>query len=344
MTAARRIGAIGIWLAAWLGAADPSAGWAAEPLRVKLGTLAPKNSIYHRSLQEMGERFREAQGSGSAFTIYTDGSQGSEADVVRRMRVGQLNAAMMSVVGLSEIDLSVSALQKMPLVFRSWDEVEYVGQTLRPEIEQRFFDNGFVVVAWAEAGWVRFFCKQPAARPQDLKARRLFAWAGDSEQVEMMKALGYHPVVLETVDIVSGLQTGLIDTVPVTPVWALATQVDQAAPYMIDVKWAPVVGAIIFTRKVWDEMTPTAREALRKSAARATQQLHEYQIRSESEAIAAMKERGLRVQSLTPELDAAWERLAQQAYPLIRGHTVPAATFDEVLRLLEQYRTRQRQP
>lgn len=315
-----------------------------EPVRIKLGTLGPKGSVYHRVLQEMGEAFRGAEGAGSSFTIYTDGSQGSEADVVRRMRIGQLNAAMMTVVGLSEIDMSASALQKMPLLFRSSEEVEYVGRTLRPEIERRFLDKGFVVVLWAEAGWVRFFCKEPAAQPDDLRTRRMFAWAGDNEQVEMMKTLGYRPVVLETADIIPGLQTGLIDTVPVTPMWALATQLDRMAPNMIDIKWVPIVGALVFTRKAWDSMTRASRDALRQSGVRAAKELHEYQVRSDAEAITAMEKRGLRVQHMTPELETAWDQLAQRAYSLIRGHTVPAATFDETLRLIAEYRAAPKHP
>jgi hypothetical protein len=94
----------------------------------------------------------------------------------------------------------------MPMVFRSWEEIDFVGQTLRPAIERRFRDKGFVVALWAEAGWVRFFCKQSAVRPEDLKPRRMFAWAGDNEQVELMKGLGFRPVVLETADIIPGLQ------------------------------------------------------------------------------------------------------------------------------------------
>ena len=78
-----------------------------------------------------------------------------------------MNAALMSVIGLSEIDAAVNSLQKMPMVFRSWEEIDFVGQTLRPAIERRFRDKGFVVALWAEAGWVRFFCKQSAVRPED---------------------------------------------------------------------------------------------------------------------------------------------------------------------------------
>jgi len=308
------------------------------PLHIKLGTLVPRGSTYHRVLQDMGEAFRNAQGTGAAFTIYTDGSQGSEADVVRRMRVGQLNAALMSVIGLSEIDASVSALQKMPMVFRSWEEIDYVSQTLRPSIERRFLDRGFVVVLWAEAGWVRFFCKQPATRPEDLKPRRMFAWAGDNEQVELMKGLGFRPVVLETADIIPGLQTGLIDAVAVTPMWALATQLDRLAPHMIDVKWAPIVGALVFTRAAWESIPPAARSAIQQSAHQAVEKLRAYQTRADTEAIAVMEQRGLQVQRLGPADMRAWEAFAQSAYPLIRGRMVPEDGFDATLRLVAQYR------
>ena len=73
--------------------------------------------------------------------------------MVRRMRVGQLNGAMLTVVGLTEIDGSVAALQKMPLVFRSWEELDYVRDKLRPDLDKRFFDKGFVVLAWGDAGF-----------------------------------------------------------------------------------------------------------------------------------------------------------------------------------------------
>src|SRR5258706_12807436 len=123
---------------------------AQEAAKIRLGTLAPRGTSWHRSLLEMGEKWRAAQGSGSAFIVYTDGSQGGEADMVRRMRVGQLNAALLSVVGLNDIDDSVTALQKMPLVFRSWQEVDYVREKLRPAMEQRFYDKGFVVLYWGD--------------------------------------------------------------------------------------------------------------------------------------------------------------------------------------------------
>jgi TRAP-type C4-dicarboxylate transport system substrate-binding protein len=311
---------------------------AADPVRIKLAMIAPKGSIFYRVALDIGEAFRKAEGPGSAFLVYPDGSQGGEADVVRRMRIGQLNGAMLTVIGLSEIDPSSTALGQIPMLFRSSSEVEYVGQALRSDIDRKLADQGFVAVLWSEAGWVRFFCRHPAVLPQDLKEQRMFAWAGDGNQIEVMKQLGYRPVVLETGDIVPGLQTGLIDAVPLTPIWALAAQVDRIAPYMIDVRWGPIVGAVVFTRRVWEAMSPAAREAIQAAAAKAGAELRAYQERADAEAIAAMEKRGLHVQRLSAEQEKAWQGLAQQTYPMLRGRSVPAASFDEAVRRVAQYR------
>lgn len=104
--------------------------WAAEK-QLRIGTLAPKNSLYHRQLMELGEVWRTAQGGTAKYLIYPDGSQGGETELARRMRIGQLQGALLSVVGLREIEPSISALQNMPLLFKSWDEVDYVREKMR---------------------------------------------------------------------------------------------------------------------------------------------------------------------------------------------------------------------
>src|SRR5690242_12755855 len=114
-----------------------ASGFAQEPIKIRLGTIAPKGSTYHRALQEMGEKWRQAQGAGATFTVFTDGTQGGEADMVRRMRVGQLNAALISVVGLMEIDRSTAALQYMPMVFHDWNEMDAVREKVHGTLEQR---------------------------------------------------------------------------------------------------------------------------------------------------------------------------------------------------------------
>ena len=143
-----------IGLATALAALAALAAGTAAAAEIKIATVAPKGSVYHRVLQDMGEKWRAAEGPGARFIVYTDSAQGPEAETVRRMRIGQLQASMLSIVGLSEIDESVSALQKIPLMFRTWEEVDYVREHLRPDLEQRLRAKGFVVLFWGEGGFV----------------------------------------------------------------------------------------------------------------------------------------------------------------------------------------------
>jgi TRAP-type C4-dicarboxylate transport system substrate-binding protein len=320
-------------------AATLAAGAAvAEPSVIKVATIAPKGSIYHRVLQEMGEAYQRATKPGARFVIYPNSIQGTEADTVRRMRVGQLHASMLTVVGLTQIDRSVAALQFMPMMFRSWDELDYVREKLRPDLEAKLAAKGFVVLIWGEAGWVQFFTKEDIATPEEYRQSRIFAWSGDMVQASVMKSQGFRPVSIPLSDILPALETGMIDTVPVAPLWALIGQFDRVTRYMLRVNWVPIVGATVMRRQTYEAMSPEARAALRTAAEQATQKLRSHRERQDEESIEAMKARGLTVKPLTPELEQAWRAIAEKAWPHVRGNMVPAETFDKVRMLLESYR------
>ena len=314
---------------------------AAETMKIKLATVAPKGSVYHRVLQEMGTAWQDAQGNDARFLIYPDGSQGSEANTVRRMRIGQLDAAMLSVAGLKEIDESVTALQFMPLMFRSWEEFDYVHDHVRSELEQKLLDKGFVVLFWGEGGWVQFFSTTPRLTPEDYRTARIFQWAGTPAQVDMMKSLDYHPVVLELSDILTSLQTGMIDVVPVAPMWALAFQLYGKTTHMLRMNWVPIVGATVITTRSWNAMRPEARDALRRAGARAGTTLRTHRDVQDENTIKAMQSRGLTVHQPTPQMEQQWQEITRGMWPSIRGSMVPADKFDQVVRLLSEYRTRQ---
>ena len=316
------------------------AGFAAD-MQLRIGSLVPKNSLYHRQLLEMGEAWRAAQGGASKAVVYPDGSQGGEAEMARRMRIGQLQGALMSVVGLREIEPSVAVLQNLPLLFRSWEELDYVREKMRPAMEKKFLDKGFVVLAWGDAGWVRFFSKDAAVRPEDYKRMKFFAWGAEQEQQSIMKSLGYTPVPLETADILPSIQTGMISVVPSTPYFALASQIYTTAPHMLEINWAPIVGAMVVTTKAWEAMTPAAQDALRAAGEKAGVQLRAQARREVEEATEAMQKRGLVVHKPNAAEMQEWNALADKLYPRIRGTMVPADTFDEVFKHVKAYRQTQ---
>ena len=314
---------------------------AAEPVKVRLGTLAPKGSSYTKHLQAMGEQWRSAPGGGVQLTIYADGTMGSEADMVRRMRLGQLQAAMVTTTGLTEIEPAVAGLQTIPKCFRTLEEVDYIGEKLQPMLEKRLEAKGFVVLFWSDTGFVRFFSKQPMVSPDDLRKTKLFISANRPAELELYRHVGCHAVPLEVADILPGLQTGLIDCLCVPPTIALAIQLDSPAPHMLDMNWVPLVGAAIINKKTWDSLSPEAQAALRKSAREAGKLIKADGRRENVESIEAMRKRGLKIHTLTPELDAEWDRTVEQAWPKIRGTVVPADIYDEVMSQLKTFRAAQ---
>jgi TRAP-type C4-dicarboxylate transport system substrate-binding protein len=310
---------------------------AQQPLTVKMGTVAPEGSSWHLIFKEMGEKWRAATNGQVTLRIYPGGVYGDEPDMVRKMRVGQIQAAALTAAGLATVDDAVSALQ-IPMMFRSWEELDAVREKLAPTLEKRFEEKGFVVLNWGDAGWVRFFAKEPFTRPDDLKKMKLFVWATDNKSVEIWKAGGFRPVPLAATDILPGLQTGLINAYDVPPLAALSNQWFGLTPHMLDLRWAPLVGATVMTKKAWESVPAASRDALRKAASEAGERLKKEIRDADEKAIEAMKKRGLTVQSVTPEIEAEWIRAAEAVWPQIRGTIVPPDIFDEVKRLRDAIR------
>jgi len=290
-------------------------------------------------LQAMGEQWRQAPGGGVLLTVYPDGTMGSEADMVRRMRLGQLQAAMVTTTGLAEIEPGATGLQSMPKVFRTLEEVDYISEKLEPVLEKRLEEKGFIVLFWSDTGFVHFFSKQPVVAPDDLRKTKLFVAASRPEEMDIYRFVGCHPVALEVADILPSLQTGLIDCVCMPPTIALALQLDASAPNMLDMNWVPLVGAAIITKKAWETLPPETQQAVRKTAREAGKLIKADGRRENVESVEAMKKRGLKVHSLPPQIDAEWDQITEKAYPKVRGTVVPADIYDEVINQLKTFRT-----
>lgn len=324
-----------------LGAAGWAPGLAAQrnaPVRIRLGTLAPQGTSYHRILQQMGERWRVATAAQVQLTVYA-GTMGSEVELVRRMRLGQLQAAALTADGLGTIDPAVGALQMMPMMFRSLEELEFVRSRLQPVLARRMAERGFVVLFWADAGWVRFFSRQPAVRPEEFRRLKIFVTAGANDQFDIMRSLGYSPVSLEWSDALTALQTGMVDVIPTIPYFALSMQFHTVASHMLDLNWAPLFGGMVVTRRAWEALAPERQAALREAADEAGRAFQQRGRTEADEAVQAMRRRGMSLVPVPPEAVAEWRAFSERVYPQIRGSMVPAEIFDEVVRLLAEYRS-----
>lgn len=336
-SAARRNIGVLLPLCALLTVLAPAA--ARAQTRIRLATLLPRGSSQYHTLEEMGQQWRTITNGGITLTIYADGTMGSEEDTVRRMRIGQIQAATLSVAGLSEIDPSVSALQKIPMLYRSLDEVEFVRSRMRPELERRMAEKGFVVLFWGDVGWVQIFSRQPIVRPEESMKTKVFVGATDADEAAVVRGFGYQVVPLEWSDVLTSLQTGLVDTVPTVPMLALAGQYDLVAKHMLQLNYVPLVGATVITKKAWDAISPDVQAALLNASTDTGVRIQAKGRAESTEAIEAMKKRGLQVHPVPPELEQEWRQFFEAGYSKVRGRIVPADFFDEVQGILAEYRS-----
>jgi TRAP-type C4-dicarboxylate transport system substrate-binding protein len=308
----------------------------AQDTLIKLGTLAPEGSSWDLIMKDMGQEWQTA---GVKLQIYPGGVLGDEPDIVSKMRIGQIQAGVLTVVGLSAIDKAVQALS-IPLLYKDDAESDYVRAKLQPILEKRLLAKGFKVLNWGEAGWVYFFGKQPIMTPDDLKKMKFFVWGDDVDTLNLWKSAGYSPVPLSATDILPNLQTGLINSFDATPLSALSFQWFALAPHMTNIKWCPLVGATIVTTKAWDAIPDSAKPALLKAAAEAGKRFRTEIRTANAKAIKVMESKGLVVHDADEATYQLWAKLFQDIYPQISGTVIPSDIFDLAVKYRDEYRAK----
>jgi len=313
------------------------ASTAAVARTLKLGTLAPEGSIWYETIRDMAEAWKAAPGADIEVRIYPGGVAGDEADMIRKMRIGQLHAAALTGAGLAKIAPEIQALQ-MPMMFRSDAELDYVRQRVGPRLEAILEAKGFKLLTWGDAGWVHVFAQRPVVYPDDLKPLKLFTWAGDTATLEAWQKAGFRPVPLAATDIHTALQSGLINAFTTTPIAALSFQWFGLAKHMTDLKWAPLIGAIVISTRTWRALPDEAKPHLLGAARAAGARLKQAVPKLGAEAVEVMKKHGLVVHQVPDDAAAAWERGARAGYASLVDVVVPAEMVAEVERLRDAYR------
>jgi TRAP-type C4-dicarboxylate transport system substrate-binding protein len=307
---------------------------------LKLATVVPQGSVWDKNLKQMGEEWKDATGGRVTVTVYSGGSQGDEATVLRKMRLDALQAAAFTVVGLGSIDWAFNVFD-IPFFFDSYDELNYVTDKLTPVLRKRIEPKGFVLLNWGHGGWTQVFTKKPVATVDDLKHIKLWTSAGNDRQVQWFKANGFEPRAMAMTDILTGLTTGMLEGLPTTPLAAMLFQWDRQTPYMLELGLAPIVGAGVITTKAWKAIPDADKPKLLAAAAGVEQRLRVEVPKLDADAVAQMIKRGLTV---TKPAGPEWRTQLDGLAKTMRGESVPPDIFDLAIKARDEFRKKNAPP
>jgi len=286
----------------------------AKPIVIKLATLAPEGTPYYNLLLEMGQRWEKETNGKIQLRIYPNGVVGGEKETIRRMRIGQIQGSAMSSIGLAELTKKINAFT-LPLAFSDYQDVESAKEVMFDEIHDGLIDSGFKLLFLVDIGWVYWFSKDNIKYPQDLKDSKIYTTAGDYVTVELFKKFGFNAVPVSENDILTGLQTGMINSMQTVPILALSSGWSALMPNMLDLKWGAFIGAVIIDNRVWQKISESDRLILEKIALDIGEKYQSTSRNLERKAIDAMKANGMNIITLSPEEHLVWDQFKDEITP-----------------------------
>ena len=267
---------------------------------IKFASIAPEGSTWTNVLREFDAAVRKESGGRLGFKIYAGGVQGEDKDVLRKMRLGQLHSAGLTGFGLGEIASKVRILDS-PFLFQSYDEVDNVYAKFADEFDKAFRDNGYVLLGWAEVGWVYVLTNKPVKALPDMKGVKMWMWEGDKVAEATFKSLGISPIPLSVIDVLTSLQTGLINGAYTSPLAALVLQWHTRVKYMMNLPLADASGAVVITKKKFDELPPDLQEILLRNGKKYMRDLTLKSRKENADAINVMKKAGIQLVEVTSQ-------------------------------------------
>ena len=306
-------------------------------LKIKLGSLAPMGTPWDTSLKKMAGEWKKISKGKIKLKIYPGGIAGDEDDMIRKIRIGQLDAAGLTGVGLSRIFKGVFAIQ-MPFVVRDDKELDYLLEKMMPYYEKKMAEKGFKVLHWSKSGWAYFYSRRPIKSPNDLRKQKLFIWEGDADLTKAWKDYKFQPVPLSATELMTSLQSGMVDAIMVNPLVAGASQYFGIAKNMCDMKVTPFLGAIVISTKVWKKIKPKLKPELQKSASIICTKMDKDVVKSNKDTMKIMKKYGLKVHKVSKANRRKWEKLFDEGRQRLVGTTVHKESYDMIKKFLKEYR------
>ena len=314
-----------------------SAAGAEKGFVIKLGTLAPEGSSWMKTFNTLNTEVMKKTENKVQFKIYPGGVLGDEMDMLRKLKIGQIQSVALTSGGLSALFKEMDVLQ-IPFLFQTYEEVDATLKKMDSFFRKGFEDNGYVFLGWSEAGFIYLMSTVPIASVSDLKKAKVWVWEDSPMSKAIFDEAGVKAIPLTIPDVLVGLQTGLVDVVYAPPTGAISLQWFTKVKYLTDVPLVYLAGGVVVKKDIFKQISQSSQNFISESFQQHLDQLKIITRNENRDAIKVMVKNGVKI--ITPSKDQIdeYKRLSNKAMGHISGQTFSNKVLDEVTSLLESYR------
>jgi len=279
---------------------------------LKIATLAPAGTTWMNEMQAGAKLIKERTAGRVKLKFYPGGVMGNDQSVHRKIKIGQLHGGAFTPGGLAQVNTSIQALG-LPMMFKSYDEIDYVRRRMDPVMKQEMESSGFVLLGISEGGFIRILSKKPMQDLESIRDSRVWIPEGDRIGQIVFEALGITPVSLPISDVFTGLQTGLIETVAVNPTSAIAFQWHTSTSFMTEFPITYLIGVIAIQKKAFDQLTAADQGIVREEIGKVFSRLDALNRSDNQAAKAALKNQGISFVAPNPGEAERWKSISDSA-------------------------------
>ncbi len=310
----------------------------ARPTTIKVALVTPDGSTWTNTIRAMAKEVKKKTNGDIKFKIYAGGIKGDELDVLRQMRANRIHASGFSGVGLGIILPQIRILEA-PLLFQNYAEIDHVKTRLFDQFAADFEKKGYVLLGFAEAGFVYFYSKKSLKGPEALKSLKMWAWKGDPVAETFLKTFGIRTYPLHLADVNTGLETGMIDSFYSPPLAAVAFQWTTRVQHILDYPMVNSTGALLINKRMFYRLPEENRKLLKDIAAKYSARLVDLTRKENKDAMTVLTESGIKIDTPSDTQIALFYENAKKTYEKNIPALYSRELFNQVNGILTEFRT-----
>lgn len=311
----------------------------AQATTFKIATIAPDGTSWMNEMRAGAEEIKKKTAGRVEFRFYPGGIMGNDNSVLRKIRVGQLHGGAITGGGLADI-LPEAQVYSLPFTFRDYAEVDYVREQMDPVLMKALEKEGYVGFGISEGGFAYLMSGEPVAGVSALKGHKIWVPEGDLISRSAFEATGISPIPLPLTDVLTGLQTGLVDTVAATPTGAIALQWHTRVHDLTDIPLMYIYGTMVVKRNIFEKLSTIDQKVVREVMGAIFKRLNKQNREDNNNALQALKSQGISfVQSNVVE-QREWQSLVNEAMDkLLANKLFDPAIHQRLLSYRDTYRS-----